>query len=252
MSLVRQAESAAGSGPGDWLYGRLMRVLVIEDYAPLRLALIKGLSDAGYSVDAAANGRHGLRQAQEGHHDVIVLDLMLPEMDGLTVLERVRAACLDACVLILTAKDTPADRIDGLNLGADDYLIKPFVFAEFLARVRALIRRRYNRKSPMLQVDDLCIDTRNKQVRRGDVDVDLTPREYALLEYLAHRVGEVVSRTEIWHHVYDQYADNVSNVVDVYISYLRRKIDQPDKPKLIHTRRGHGYMLKSAGGDGPP
>lgn len=220
-----------------------MRILVIEDYSPLRLAVVKGLEDAGYSVDSCANGRDGQWHAESGSYDVIVLDLMLPEVDGLTILRRLRELGNDAHVLILTAKDAVTDRIDGLNLGADDYLTKPFVFGELLARVRALVRRKYGEKNPMLEIADLAIDTRSKEVRRGDDPIELTAKEFALLEFLAHRTGEVVSRTDIWEHVYDFHSDSQSNVVDVYISYLRRKVDRPGMQKLIHTRRGQGYLL---------
>ena len=220
-----------------------MRVLVVEDYAPLRLALGKGLTDAGYSVDLASDGTTGLWHAESGGHDVIILDVMLPEMDGLTVLRRLRAGDVRAHVLLLTAKDGVADRIDGLNMGADDYLTKPFVFAELLARVRALVRRQYQEKSPTLCIEDLTVDTLRKTVKRNGELIELTAREYALLEYLAYRAGQVVSRTEIWEHVYDFEADTRSNVVDVYISYLRKKIDPPGRSPLIRTRRGLGYVL---------
>ena len=220
-----------------------MRVLVVEDYAPLRLAIVKGLTDAGYSVDACANGKDGKWHAESGEFDVMVLDLMLPEMDGLTVLKELREAGNDIHILILTAKDGVTDRVDGLNLGADDYLTKPFVFAELLARVRALVRRKYGEKNPRLAVGDLVIDTSAKTVRRGEEAIELTAKEYALLEFLALRAQEVVSRTDIWNHVYDFHADSHSNVVDVYISYLRKKIDRPGMQKLIHTRRGQGYLL---------
>ena len=220
-----------------------MRVLVVEDYTPLRLAIVKGLTDAGFSVDVAINGKEGLWHAQSGEHDVIILDLMLPEVDGLTILKELRAAKSEAHVLVLTAKDNVHDRIQGLNLGADDYLTKPFVFGELLARVRALVRRKYNEKNPVLQISDLEIDTRSRDVKRGGELLELTPKEYALLEFLALRAGEVVTRSDIWQHVYDFHSETQSNVVDVYISYLRKKVDQDGMPKLIHTRRGHGYVL---------
>ena len=224
-----------------------MRVLIVEDYTPLRIAVAKGLSDAGFSVDAAANGKGGLWQAESGEYDVIILDLMLPEVDGLTILKRLRESNNNAHVLILTAKDTVGDRIDGLNLGADDYLTKPFVFAELLARVRALIRRKYGEKNPVLHIDDLAIDTRSREVKRRGELIELTPKEYALLEFLALRTGEVVTRTDIWEHVYDFHSETQSNVVDVYISYLRKKVDREGMSKLIHTRRGHGYVLGEKG-----
>lgn len=220
-----------------------MRLLVVEDYAPIRAAVVKGLKDAGYSVDSCATGKEGKWYAESGDYDVIVLDLMLPELDGLSILKSLRKAGDDTHILILTAKDAVTDRIDGLNSGADDYLVKPFVFAELLARVRALIRRRYGEKNPVLQVADLSIDTRSKQVSRAGASIELTAKEYALLEFLAHRAGEVVSRSDIWEHVYDFHSDSHSNVVDVYISYLRKKVDQPGLAKLIHTRRGQGYRL---------
>lgn len=220
-----------------------MRVLVVEDYAPLRLAIVKGLTDAGYSVDACANGRDGKWHAESGEFDVMVLDLMLPEMDGLSILKSLRADGNDIHVLILTAKDAVTDRVDGLNLGADDYLTKPFVFAELLARIKALVRRKYGEKNPTISIADLEVNTASREVRRGDEFVELTAKEYALLEFLALRSGQVVTRMDIWDHVYDFHSDNQSNVVDVYISYLRKKIDRPGFEKLIHTRRGQGYML---------
>ncbi len=224
-----------------------MRVLIVEDYAPLRIAVVKGLSDAGYSVDAASNGQDGLWQAKSADYDVIILDLMLPKVDGLTILRELRETKNNAHVLILTAKDAVSDRIDGLNLGADDYLTKPFVFAELFAQVRALVRRKYGEKNPVLCIGDLEIDTRSREVTRGGESLELTPKEYALLEFLALRAGEVVTRSDIWEHVYDFHSESQSNVVDVYISYLRKKIDQAGMPRLIHTRRGHGYVLGDRG-----
>ena len=220
-----------------------MRVLVVEDYAPIRSAIAKGLTEAGFAVDIVSNGRDGLFMAQSGDHDIVILDLMLPGLDGCAVLKRLREANCQTHVLILTARDAVEDRIQGLNLGADDYLTKPFVFGELLARVRAIVRRKYGEKNPLLQVADLQLDTTKREVRRGGVSVQLTPREYALLEFLALRAGEVVTRSEIWNHVYDFLSDTQSNVVDVYIGYLRKKLERPGLPKLIHTRRGHGYVL---------
>ena len=170
-----------------------MRVLVVEDNELLRDSLLQGLREAGFSVDVAADGQDGLWLAETGDYDVIVLDLMLPGIDGLTLLSSLREKQKDTHVLILTARDTVEDRVTGLNLGADDYLVKPFSFQELLARVQALVRRRYQQKSPTIQLGDIEVDTTRKQVTRRGVLIDLTPREYALLEYLAFRTGEVVS-----------------------------------------------------------
>ncbi len=223
-----------------------MRVLIVEDYLPLQKAAAKGLREAGFAVDVTGDGEEGFWYAANNDYDVIVLDLMLPRVDGLTILTKLRAGGRMAHVLILTARDTVADRVEGLDLGADDYLTKPFAFEELLARVRALARRAYCAKNPCLRIDDLRIETTLRRVWRGDEEVSLTPREYALLEYLAMRSGQVVSRTEIWEHVYEFTSEADSNVVDVYIGYLRRKIERSGKPALIQTVRGWGYSL----GDG--
>lgn len=220
-----------------------MRLLVVEDFEILRDSIAQGLREAGFTVDTAADGESGLWHAQSNDYDVIILDLMLPRVDGLTILKRLRAKQNNTHVLILTAKDTSADRVKGLDTGADDYLVKPFVFAELLARVRALVRRRYDVKSPTIRIADMEIDTATRAVRRGGETMELSAREYALLEFLAHRAGHVVTRTEIWEHVYDFNSTAESNVVDVFIGHLRRKIERPNLPRLIHTRRGHGYML---------
>jgi two-component system OmpR family response regulator len=224
-----------------------MRVLLIEDYVPLRKALVQGLEEAGFAVDATGDGQEGLWYANSGTHDVIVLDLMLPGLDGLSILRHLRSQNIQTHVLILTAKDTLADRVKGLDCGADDYLVKPFALEELLARVRALIRRRYESKSPRICIGDLDIDTGTKQVSRAGEMIGLTAREYALLEYLALRVGQTVSRSDIWEHVYDFRSEVQSNVVDVYIGYLRKKIDRPGWTRLIHTRRGQGYVLAKEG-----
>jgi DNA-binding response OmpR family regulator len=220
-----------------------MRILVVEDYAPLRKAVAQGLKEAGYAVDAAVDGEEGLWYTESGTYDVIVLDLMLPGLDGLTLLKRLRKAGSATHILILTAKDTLEDRVKGLDLGADDYLVKPFAFEELLARVRALIRRKYEAKSPVIRVADLEIDTGRRTVFRAGEPIPLTAHEYALLEFLAMRAGRIVTRTDIWEHVYAFHSSPESNVVDVYIGYLRRKIERPGLPRLIHTRRGQGYLL---------
>ncbi|MBN2561598.1 MAG: response regulator transcription factor [Phycisphaerae bacterium] len=220
-----------------------MRVLLIEDYEPVRSPVTQGLREAGFAVDAAAEGEEGLWYATSNDYDVIVLDLMLPKIDGLTILARLRQADSTAAVLILTARDALEDRVKGLNLGADDYLVKPFAFEELLARIRALVRRKYDVKDPVIRIKDLEIDTSARTVRRAGKAIELTAKEYALLQYLALRRGQVVSRTDIWEHLYDFGAAAESNVVDVYIGYLRKKIERPGLPKLIHTRRGQGYLL---------
>jgi DNA-binding response OmpR family regulator len=220
-----------------------MKLLVVEDYPPLRDALVRGLRAAGYAVDAASDGESGMHEVLTGEYDVVILDLMLPGLDGLSILKRIREDRIDSAVLVLTARDTVEDRVRGLDCGADDYLVKPFAFGELLARVRALLRRKYDKPSPVICVGDLVVDTAARTVRRGDRPIEVTAREYALLEFLTLRAGELVTRTAIWEHLYDLYSEAQSNVVDVYIGYLRRKIEFEGKPRLIHTRRGQGYVL---------
>jgi DNA-binding response OmpR family regulator len=220
-----------------------VRLLVVEDYAPLRESLARGLRDAGYAVDATGDGTEGLWFAENHPYDVILLDLMLPGTGGLEILKKLRQTGNTTHVLVLTAKDTIADRVAGLDLGADDYLVKPFAFDELLARVRAMVRRRYESVDPVLRIADLEIDTRARRARRAGAVIALSAREYALLEYLAHREGHIVSRTELWDHAYDEAAEPGSNVLDVHISHLRKKIDEGHATKLIHTRRGQGYVL---------
>jgi DNA-binding response OmpR family regulator len=220
-----------------------VRVLVVEDYEPLRRSLTQGLREAGFAVDSSPDGEEGQWFARSKSYDVIVLDIMLPKLDGLTLLRRLRDSGNSSPVLFLTAKDTLNDRVAGLDLGADDYLVKPFALEELLARVRALARRRYDKPDPAIRVADLEINTASHLVRRAGQTVELTAKEYALLEFLALRAGEVVSRSEIWEHLYEFHSDAESNVVDVYVGYLRKKIERPDLPKLIHTRRGEGYLL---------
>jgi DNA-binding response OmpR family regulator len=215
----------------------------VEDQDRLRTWLQKGLREADFVVDATADGKQGLWYALGNTYDVIILDLMLPGVDGLTILRKLREAQRQDQVLILTARDTVPDRVKGLDLGADDYLVKPFAFEELLARVRALIRRGYGRHSPVVTVGDLRIDTARRQVWRGEAEIELRAMEYKLLEYLAVRKGETVTRTEIWEHLYDFNSQTVSNVVDVYIGALRRKLDRPGEKSLIQTRRGLGYVL---------
>src|SRR6185312_12049128 len=220
-----------------------MRILVIEDYEPIRSGVAEGLREAGFAVDVAADGETGQWYALNNPYDVIILDIMLPGIDGLTILNRIRAHHRDVNILLLTAKDTAEDRINGLEKGADDYLVKPFVFNELLARVRALVRRKYETKNPIIEVGDLVIDTNTRAVRRSGKTINLSPREYTLLEFLAMRAGQLVTRSDIWEHVYEFHSDAESNVVDVFIGRLRRKIESDSLPKLIHTRWGQGYVL---------
>lgn len=223
-----------------------MRALIIEDYEPLRRSLEQGLGEAGYAVDATGDGAEGLWYAGDEAYDVIVLDLMLPTMDGLSILKKIRADGVTSPVLILTARDGLDDRVRGLDLGADDYLPKPFAFAELLARVRALVRRKYGVSSGVVSVGDLAIDLRRKRITLRDKPVELTAREFGILEVLAMRQGEVVSRTEICEHLYGFDSEPNSNAIDVHIAQLRRKLEAGDRPRLIHTRRGLGYVLEEA------
>lgn len=221
-----------------------MKVLVVEDNEPLRKAITQRLRESGFAVDETGDGPEGLWLATENKYTVAILDLMLPGLDGLDLLKKMRKQNEETSVLIITARDQVGDRVAGLDAGADDYLVKPFALEELLARVRALTRRKHSVKNPILKVGDLEIDTRRRSVSRGGKEIDLTAREYSLLELLALRSGEVVSRAEIWEQLYDFNQDPESNVVDVFIAYLRRKIETEDKPKLIHTRRGMGYILE--------
>ena len=212
-------------------------------------ALRQGLEEEGYAVDTAADGEEADGKARATEYDAIVLDIMLPKVDGLTLLKQWREAGIVTHVLMLTARGTTDDKVAGLDSGADDYLTKPFELDELLARIRALIRRRHHVKTPQLTTHDLSIDTAARHVERAGHRLSLTPREYALLEYLAYHKGKVVTRRMIWEHLYDEYDENTSNVVDVYIRYLRNKVDKGFDPPLILTKWGEGYLLR---GDEPP
>ena len=222
-----------------------MRVLLVEDHKPLVRALRQGLEEEGYAVDVANDGEEGDYKATSAPYDVIVLDIMLPKMDGLTLLQKWRKSGMKSHVLMLTARDQLEDKVKGLDAGADDYLTKPFELEEFLARVRALVRRGHQVKDPVLRVFDLEIDTAARTVKRAGHAIHLTPREYGLLEFLAFHRGRVVTRTMIWEHLYDEHDESTSNVVDVYIRYLRNKIDKGFDPPLILTRWGEGYQLRA-------
>jgi len=220
-----------------------MRILFVEDSERLRRSVSHGLRKSGFAVDTAPDGEEGLHLARSESYDVIVLDIMLPKLDGLTLLRRIRDDGKNTHVLLLTARDTVPDRVVGLRAGADDYLIKPFAFEELVARVEALARRQNNNKQPRIQIEDLEIDISAKSVSRNGVAIPLRPREYVLLEFFAMRRGQVVSRTDIEAHIYDMAADLMSNAVDSAVCALRRKIDPPNGPSLIQTRRGFGYVL---------
>jgi DNA-binding response OmpR family regulator len=227
-----------------------VRVLLVEDTPQLLKAYRQGLEEEGFAVDIATDGEEADVKCRSTSYDVIVLDIMLPKVDGLTLLKRWRGAGINTHVLILTAKTSHPEVVTGLDAGADDYLGKPFDMEVFFARVRALVRRGHQQKDPIIRCYDLEIDTAARTVRRDGQAVHLTPREYALLEFLAFHRGKVVTRSMIWEHLYDEYDENTSNVVDVYIRYLRNKVDKGFDPPLILTRWGEGYMLR--GEDDPP
>ena len=220
-----------------------MRLLVVEDDPRLSDVLVRGLREAGYAVDAVADGKSALYQVAINSYDAVVLDVMIPGIDGFEVCRRIRLDQSSVPVLMLTALDAVDDRIQGLDSGADDYLTKPFVFGELLARVRALLRRTPVVVAPTLRVGDLTVDTASHRVYRADEEVVLTSKEYALLEYLARNAGRVITRDEIAEHVWDEHFDRFSNLIEVYVNRLRRKIDRTE-PHLIVTRRNEGYVLR--------
>jgi DNA-binding response OmpR family regulator len=221
-----------------------MRLLVVEDDPRLSEVLVRGLREQRYAIDAVRDGKSALYQLAISNYDAVVLDVMIPPPDGMEVCRQMRASHLATPVLMLTARDAVDDRIHGLDAGADDYLVKPFAFEELLARIRALLRRTPSVTAPTLHVGDLTIETAGHRVFRGDEEITLTSKEYALLEYLARNAGRVISRSEIAEHVWDEHFDPFSNVIDVYINRLRRKIDRVE-PHRIVTRRNEGYMLRS-------
>jgi two-component system, OmpR family, response regulator len=220
-----------------------MRLLVVEDQPKMRELLCRGLQQGGYAVDAVSDGPSALHQATEGDYDAVLLDVMLPGMDGFEVLRRLREAERWTPVLMLTARDSVPDRVRGLDDGADDYLVKPFAFSELLSRVRAVIRRGRPVRPVVLRCGSLTLDPATRRTMVGDTDVALSPREFALLQMLLDRRGAVVTRTELLDHVWDSSYDGVSNVVDVYVRNLRDKIDRRFGVQLIHTVRGAGYRV---------
>ncbi len=221
-----------------------MRILVIEDEKRLAAILKKGLEESGFVVDVALDGEDGLFMAKTYPYDAVLLDILLPKVDGLTILKTLRAKKIGVPVLMLTAKGELEDRVLGLNLGADDYLIKPFDFSELLARLNTVIRRSMGKASPIIVIDDLSLDMNAKTVTRSGKEINLSAKEYNLLEYLALNNGRVIDRTELTEHLYDTEFDLDSNVIDVYVNYLRNKIDKGYEKQLIVTVRGAGYVLK--------
>lgn len=220
-----------------------MRILVVEDEEKIANFIKRGLKEEGYAIDVAYDGEQGHFFAATETYDLVVLDLMLPKIDGLTLCRKLREEKNTAPILMLTAKDSVRDKVTGLDSGADDYLTKPFAFEEFLARVRALLRKGKPQQTK-LKVADLGLDLLSHKVTRAGKVIELTAKEYTLLEYLMRNSGTVVTRTKLSEHVWDINFDSFTNVIDVYINYLRNKIDRNFKKKLIHTIRGRGYMLK--------
>ena len=222
-----------------------MRILVIEDEKKVASFIKKGLEEEHYAVDTAYDGETGLYMADVNEYDLIVLDLMIPKIDGLEVLKRIRSNKNNVPILVLTAKDTVEDIVKGLDSGCDDYLTKPFNFVVFLARIRALLRREKIEKEPLLKIADLTLSPVTHKVTRRGKEIELTSKEYALLEYFMRSPDKVLTRTMISEHVWDYHFDSLTNVIDVYVNYLRRKIDKDFEPKLIHTIRGVGYILSA-------
>ena len=220
-----------------------MRILIVEDEEKVSRFIVRGLKAEGFAVDSAPDGQHGLDLATTYDYDLIVLDLMLPAVSGMAVLQRVRRTNHRVPILMLTARDAVADKVEHLEAGADDYLTKPFAFAELMARVKALLRRGSVERPNVLRVTDLEIDRLSQQVTRGGRRIELTAKEYALLEYLAANAGRVLSRTMIIDHVWDQSFDGATNIVDVYVRHLRSKVDDGHDKKLIRTVRGVGYRI---------
>jgi len=225
-----------------------MRILLVEDDRDASSVLTRGLREHAFAVDVAVDGQDAVEHIFANDYDLVLLDVLLPRMNGFRVCQVIREHGLTCPVLMLTALDAVSSRIEGLDHGADDYLCKPFDFGELLARIRALLRRRPAFQDPVLRVDDLVLDTASHKVSRDGEDIELTAREYGLLEYLVLHQGKVVGRAEISEHVWDETYDPFSNLIEVYVQKLRRKVDQNRKTRLIHTRRGEGYILTAMRG----
>ncbi len=221
-----------------------MRILIVEDEKKVAGFIKKGLEEETYAVDVAYDGEDGLHMGVENQYDLIILDLMLPIIDGLSVLSRLREKKVETPILLLTAKDSVEDKVTGLNSGADDYLTKPFAFSELLARIRVLLRRGKTETKTVLQIDGLSLDLVSHKVKRNDEEIELTGKEYSLLEYFMRNQGKVLTRTMIAEHVWDYNFDTFTNVIDVYVNHLRKKIDKGYPEKLLHTLRGVGYIMK--------
>ncbi len=223
-----------------------MRILIIEDEKKVAAFVKKGLEEETYAVDIAHDGEEGLHLAETNQYDLIILDLMLPKVNGLEVLTQLRNKRINTPILLLTAKDSVEDKVTGLNKGADDYLTKPFAFSELLARIRSLLRRGQSETQTVLKVADLTLDLLSHKVRRNGEEIELTGKEYSLLEYFMRNAGKVLTRTMIAEHVWDYNFDTFTNVIDVYVNHLRKKIDKNHEKKLLHTLRGVGYVMKES------
>jgi heavy metal response regulator len=221
-----------------------MRILIIEDEKKVASFIKKGLEEEYFVADIAGDGKEGLKLATTEEYDIIIMDIMLPYMDGITLLKEVRKREISTPVLMLTVNDSVKDKVEGLDAGADDYLTKPFAFEELIARLRALLRRNENSKTSKLIVGDLVLDLQSHRVFRNNQEIILTPKEYSILEYLMRNSKKVVSRTKLIEHVYDYHFDTETNIIDVYINKVRSKIDNNFEKPLIHTIRGIGYVLK--------
>lgn len=221
-----------------------MKILLVEDYVPLRTSIAQVIRESGHHVDETGDGLEAMHLAIKNNYVLAIVDVMLPGADGLEVLREIRRSQKDTAVLIITARDSVEDRVKGLDAGADDYLVKPFSMDELTARVRALLRRANQVRDPMLKVGDLELDTKRRSARRAGVELELTSKEYALLELLMLRSGQIVTRSDVWEQLYDFDQEMESNVIDVFVAYLRKKVERPGLPKLIHTRRGQGYLME--------
>jgi heavy metal response regulator len=221
-----------------------MRILIVEDEKKVAAFIKKGLEEETYAADVASDGEEGLHLGEQNPYDLIILDLMLPKINGLDILSHLRAKKIETPILLLTAKDSVEDKVEGLNHGADDYLTKPFAFSELLARIRVLLRRGKAETKTTLKIADLTLDLVSHKVNRGNEEIELTGKEYSLLEYFMRNQEKVLTRTMIAEHVWDYNFDTFTNVIDVYVNHLRKKIDKNFPAKLLHTLRGVGYVMK--------